>query len=278
MTWLRWDTDSPFSDVVGDLAEALDVQPAQAFGHYVACCLGFGQHRRDGMVSAVSDRNLEIWALWRGRAGRFAAAFRARCTADGSGRDTAGSVRGWWRQRALLDKQRRDALKRKPAQDQRETREGPPPKPPGYATAAATLLTERNDTAAGKSTSSCARPLLSYHSRCVVALNAGLQANPLIGSSRHEIASTEMAGDVTWERDGIPVEIAERVVRDRAASYRPRDRSPQPRSLAYFDAPVREAWEIAAHPTGSVERSRTPLDQEKTVAPDKKSRRLPESA
>jgi hypothetical protein len=111
MTWLRWDTDTPQSDVVGHLAEALGVGIPSALGHYLACCMSFGAHRPDGHASEVSDLTLEQWGLWTGKRGRFAAAFRARCVDDN------GIVRGWWRQSKLLAHQ--EAKRKRPSQSQR---------------------------------------------------------------------------------------------------------------------------------------------------------------
>lgn len=245
MTWLRWDTDAPFSDVVGDLSTALGLPPAHAYGLYNACCLGFGKHRPDGQVVDVSDANLEGWARWGGRPGRFAAAFRARCTSDGNGSDPAGTIRGWWRQRALLDKQTRDAQKRKPPKNPRGSEEETPEKPARNDTTTTTTTpsgsTERHDTAGGKPPATGAG--LGYHTRCVIALNSGLRENPLIGSQFNEVSSSQMQGRVDWEARGIPVEFAERIVREKAATYRPSPRNPQPHSLAYFDRPVTSAWE-----------------------------------
>lgn len=109
MTWLRIDTDAARSGVAGDLARDLGIKPMLALGHYVAAILGFGEHQPDGVVASVDDHTLENWAFWKGKEGRFAAAFRARCTSDGSGKDPVGVVRGWWRQDALLRKQAKDA-------------------------------------------------------------------------------------------------------------------------------------------------------------------------
>jgi len=124
VTWLRWDTDAAFSDVVGDLVSDLRLHPAQAFGHYVATCLGFGKHRPDGLVTAVADPTLEGWARWTGKPGKWAAAFRVRCADEG------GLIRGWWRNSALLEKQEKDRRKRKPPKNPPETPEGFSGKPP----------------------------------------------------------------------------------------------------------------------------------------------------
>lgn len=106
MTWLRVETTAPTSDVVGELAERLEIDPIQAWGHYSACILQFGDHCVDGNAASISDTSLEQWAGWRGERGRFAHAFRARCV------DDAGIVRGWWRQEKLLARQLRDRTKR----------------------------------------------------------------------------------------------------------------------------------------------------------------------
>lgn len=117
MTWLRFDTDAPQSDVVGTLADHTGIPIAQAFGCYVACCLGFGAHRPDGRADQVSDLTLEQWALWTGKRGRFAAAFRARCVAEN------GIIRGWWRQEKLI--QRQHEKNHRPGQSARKTRQKP---------------------------------------------------------------------------------------------------------------------------------------------------------
>jgi len=115
VTWLRWDTVAPTSDVVGHLADGLGVELAHAFGLYVACCLGFGEHAPAGRPGDVTDATLEQWALWRGKRGRFAAAFRGRCI----GPD--GVIRGWDRQARLLERQERNAKHRKPSTNRHET-------------------------------------------------------------------------------------------------------------------------------------------------------------
>ncbi|SRR5581483_5707221 len=133
MTWIRWETRAPDHELVGALAEALRVEPAHALGLYVAACCGFGEYRQDGDASQVTDTTLELWALWRGKRGAFAQVFRAVCVERREGqRDPVGVVRGWWRQRALLEKQRRDAAR--PASDRRgregDSRAHDPPIPP----------------------------------------------------------------------------------------------------------------------------------------------------
>jgi len=100
---------------------------------------------------------------------------------------------------------------------------------------------------------------LPYLTRCVVALNAGLRANPALPGFR-EVAASEQAGRVTWEDDGIPVETAERVVAEVAATYKPTPHNRQPGSLRYFDKAVRRAHELASQPKGAAPPSANPFD------------------
>lgn len=146
MTWLRWDTEAPSSDVVGHLADALNVELAHAFGLYVACCLGFGEHRPDGMAGEVGDSTLEQWALWRGKRGRFAVAFRSRCVGED------GVIRGWWRQEKLLVRQERDRVRpgegtrkahERPAEGHQKAHERPPLKSEGDGDVDGTVRNEQ---------------------------------------------------------------------------------------------------------------------------------------
>lgn len=123
MTWIRWECATPQSDVTGWFAKQLRIELAQALGHYVAVCCALGEHQPDGDLSQVPDELLEHWALWKGKPGRYAEAFRLRCT------DELGIMRGWWRQGKLLERQERD--RRKPAGNKPQvSRETPPESPP----------------------------------------------------------------------------------------------------------------------------------------------------
>lgn len=102
MAWIRWECGTPDSEVVGWLADRLGIELATALGLYTAVCCKVGEHRADGRVSEVADTLLEQWALWRGKRGRFAAAFRERC------QDESGLLRGWWRQDKLDEKREKD--------------------------------------------------------------------------------------------------------------------------------------------------------------------------
>lgn len=87
------------------------------------------------------------------------------------------------------------------------------------------------------------RQALAFHVRCVIALNEAMAAHPFIGKRMREVSASEQQGVVSWEGDGIPVEVAERVIRESTLRYRVTERNPQPFSLKYFDSAVRDAWE-----------------------------------
>lgn len=103
MTWIRWDLVTPRSEVVTFLMRELGVSRALALGHYNACACGFGEQRPDGLIAEVADEDLELWALWRGKVGKFATALRTWCSQSAE----PGKLRGWWRQEQLLRHQKR---------------------------------------------------------------------------------------------------------------------------------------------------------------------------
>lgn len=261
MTWLRFDTNAPTSDVVGHLADAVDVPLPLAFGCYAATILGFGAHRPDGHADQISDRTLEQWAMWTGPAGAWATAFRARCV------DGDGVVRGWWRQEKLIARQREKASRvGKQARDTQgfpDEPEFPAQKSAGNSPAKKSAGNEtiRNDTnkeeqlarqtenqppqpSAEVVVTDPPHPPVSvpYLVRCVVALNAGLAANRNLGGQYREVSAAEQAGTVDWEAFGVPVDLACQVVQRVATHYRPKGHNRQPSSLRYFDAAVKEAF------------------------------------
>lgn len=82
-----------------------------------------------------------------------------------------------------------------------------------------------------------------YTTRCVVAANGAIQQRvpafrPLVASSERELGTA-----TGWERDGIPLETALAVIRERVDAYQVTRGNQQPRSLKYFDGAVREAFE-----------------------------------
>lgn len=127
MTWFRAEAGISRHEMIGALAEALHVKLHEAAGLYVFTLAGFADFQVTGEATTITTTTLEQWALWRGKPGRFAAAFRRLCVEDEPGqRDAIGVVRGWWRQEALLREQERS--RSRPGQGTRmapaESREG----------------------------------------------------------------------------------------------------------------------------------------------------------
>jgi hypothetical protein len=102
--WFRVDCDIVDSPKVGRVADACGVAIPTALGHVLAVLAKVRQHRaHGGALGDVPDSMLEQWALWTGKRGRFATAFRdAFCDAD-------GTLSGWAeRQEPLIRRLERD--------------------------------------------------------------------------------------------------------------------------------------------------------------------------
>ena len=251
MTWIRLDCELPNHPVIGLLAQELRVDTDRALACYCRTLLGFGEHRVDGRVGAVADVTLEEWAKWRGRAGRWATAFRSLCVEMREGeRDQPGVIKGWWRQLKLLEKQERDRLR--PGEGTRKASERP-------AGASQVPLggndnDDENENGYGKQSSLAGErenePLsgpvdrIAYAQRCTIACNRGLRDNPKINGFRELATSNQMEITDEWLGHGTPVELAEQVVYDRAMSYTPRGSNRQPASLSYFSRVLQQEWEV----------------------------------
>ncbi len=112
MTWTRWDVKAPRHRIVGRLAKALGVRMAEAMGLWFNTAQAFAENHRNGRADEIEDAQIEAWAMWQGKPGRYAPAFRKWCVGDGSDPDNpAGVIVGWWRQDAILRKQLRDSLR-----------------------------------------------------------------------------------------------------------------------------------------------------------------------
>lgn len=82
-----------------------------------------------------------------------------------------------------------------------------------------------------------------YYRHCTMALNEAMAENPTLEGGWIPVTSSSQIGRVTWMEDGIPLEVASTTIRERAQAYRSTPQQRGPRSLKYFDAPVREQWE-----------------------------------
>lgn len=254
MTWIRWDVNTADSEVVAFLAERLGLKPVHALGYYNALCCGFGMHRKDGNLGAVTDTALEVWARWDGKRGKFAEAIRAWCAEpmpDGTPRPP-GELRGWWRQRALLAKQERDAQK----PDGRKGRGSGLPRESRAGSAGDSRgMLGGNDNDNGDGDEYGGRsplrsdlpPAVAPAVRLALAANAGLRANPTLPEGPHGRAFRELlpnqaqAMATAWAEAGIPLALAEDVVRQVASAYVPQFVGDQIGSFQYFDRAVRAA-------------------------------------
>lgn len=91
MNWIRIAVKIKNDPRIGALAAACRIRVEHAVGLVTCALTEFPDHARDGDVSTVPDVVLEQWALWGGKVGVFAAAFRAHLC------DGAGVVRAWER-------------------------------------------------------------------------------------------------------------------------------------------------------------------------------------
>lgn len=96
----------------------------------------------------------------------------------------------------------------------------------------------------------------TYAVRLVVAANQALEGK--LVNYKTLVADVEQETTEQWRQAGIPVELAERVIRDGIARFRSTGRNRQPNSLKYFDGSVRDAADrsrtITSHGTGEVVR------------------------
>lgn len=89
MNWIRIATGITRDPSVIALSEAVGVSVPTTTGHVVGVLTSLPEGCPTGDLSGVSDATLEQWAMWRGRKGVFAAAFRAQLC------DGQGVVRSW---------------------------------------------------------------------------------------------------------------------------------------------------------------------------------------
>lgn len=99
---------------------------------------------------------------------------------------------------------------------------------------------------------------LTYVQQCTIAANTAL-SDRLAGAYKPLVASVEAETAETWERDGVPIPVAQAAITDAVRRYRVTSRNRQPNSLRYFDGAVREAWEKQRAAAGATASSPTTL-------------------
>jgi hypothetical protein len=83
---------------------------------------------------------------------------------------------------------------------------------------------------------------LTYTQQCTIAANTAL-GERLAGAYKPLVASCEAEAAGAWERDGVPIAVAQEAIREAVKRYRITGSNRQPNSLRYFDGAVREARE-----------------------------------
>lgn len=240
--WIRIDTDIADNEKIQRARNVLGLSTGQMVGHYVMMLCKLGHYCPDAKLADVHATTLEEYARWQGEPGAFDRAIRENFVTD-------GVLDGWEeRQGKLMLRQERDRTRKKAARAAAKSAR-PQDRPQdavrtvgspsgGAATVNGYGYGNGNNTAAA----SAPKPDMDYTVRCTVALNTALRSHPKIGRAFTEIASTTQAGKVSWAEDGIPVEVAEQIIRDRVASFKPTGTGRQIHSLSYFDSAVRERW------------------------------------
>jgi hypothetical protein len=98
--WIRVHANLHLKPVIGRAVEVLGVKRHEAIGLLVTFWGAVSQHVTDGLVGEQSDSQLETWADWRGKRGRFAAFIREQHL------DADGRVNEWQDYQGPLDARR----------------------------------------------------------------------------------------------------------------------------------------------------------------------------
>jgi hypothetical protein len=234
---------------------------ATALGHYAAFTGRYGERLIRGKIAGrldqLQDATIEKWAHWRGTPGALASALRALCTDPDS-----GELKGFRSRNAkILGKQLRDARKRAPRTAGAVRTEGGelgkllatrvPARVPARVLTKDPRANDDDDgnegnapaSSGGKAEdtpSSISRE--AFEARCIAACNQGLRSNAAVVTHFDELVAHSDEASTAWFDEGVPIEVAEKAIYVRASRYSPTSSSRQPRSLRYFDTPVREAW------------------------------------
>lgn len=108
MNWIRIAVGIMDDPSILQVSEACGVSVPTTTGHVVGVLGKLPTHAKTGDLSGVTDRTIEQWAQWKGKAGRFAAAFRSYLC------DAQGVVRSWEKHNgsAIREADRRAAVMR----------------------------------------------------------------------------------------------------------------------------------------------------------------------
>lgn len=118
MNWIRVASDMKSDASLGLIAELCDIGIGPAVGYVVNVLGEMATQAKDGDVSRVPNRTIELWAAWDGKRGVFSRAFRdAMCT-------EAGVVRAWEKHNGAAIRKADSDIERM-RQKRRGTVEGP---------------------------------------------------------------------------------------------------------------------------------------------------------
>jgi hypothetical protein len=109
MNWIRIATKMKGDPRIGAIATLCKIRVHEAVGLVCCALMEFPDHAHNGDISAVPDVIVEQWALWSGRPGVFAEAFRAQLC------DEAGVVRAWDRHNGAALRKAKSDIERKRA-------------------------------------------------------------------------------------------------------------------------------------------------------------------
>ena len=89
MNWIKISTGIMRDPSIISVAGVLGVSTPSAVGHVLGVLTALPQGSMSGDISHIPDAALEVWAMWTGKRGKFAEAFRAHLC------DAQGVVRSW---------------------------------------------------------------------------------------------------------------------------------------------------------------------------------------
>ena len=244
--WIRVHANLHGKPIVWRAVDALHVSQHEAIGLLVQFWGGVSQHASNGHVADLPDAQLEAWAGWRGKRGRFAAFIRSTHL------DADGRVNEWDEYAGALEHRRskeRDRLRNKRTVLRNSTHDVA--QQDAYSTHdVATRARERNDTirellidddgGAAVNGSAIGEPALTALYLTIWANGAiterwGEQPAPLVPGGSHELADHLAGLGAAWElvRDSIYRQCRE------SRLARP------PRSVNYFRAGIEHDVAVA---------------------------------
>lgn len=225
--WIRVHANLADKPVVWRAVEALGVPAPEAIGLLVSFWGAVSQHAANGNIAALPDSQIEAWARWTRKRGKFAAFIRAQHS------DADGRVNEWDEYAGHLEERRRQSRDRK-----RKSRDS---HSDGRVTSSPTIRND-NDTKrdvpvvveelANAPTELTAQFVTICANRAITE-HWSEQPSPLVASGAVSLV-TELT------RIGVPIDIA------RLSIYEQCRESKQafpPKSVNYFKPGILKAWE-----------------------------------